>query len=165
MDGLPSRRQAAVCWAETFGELAPGNVGYYLATAFDEIWLQPSGDVGLTGFTAEAFFLRGALDKLGVESQMGQRHEYKTAADTFLRSRMTEATPRDGHPPRRVGRPSRPRGTSPRDAGSRRKSPRARRGRARVGAEALDRGLVDRLGYRDEVYDETSAVDWARSML
>ena len=60
-----------VCWAETFGELAPGNVGYHLATAFDEIWLQPSGDVGLVGFTAESFFLRDAFDKLGVQIQMG----------------------------------------------------------------------------------------------
>ena len=39
----------AVAFAETFGEFGPGNRGYYLATAFDEIWLQPSGDVGLIG--------------------------------------------------------------------------------------------------------------------
>src|SRR5919107_4104769 len=80
-----------VCWTETFGELTPGNVGYHLATAFDEIWLQPSGDVGLVGLTAEAVFLRDALDKLDVQTQLGQRHEYKTAADTFLRSSMTDA--------------------------------------------------------------------------
>ncbi|HET7194196.1 MAG TPA: S49 family peptidase, partial [Nocardioides sp.] len=55
----------AVCWAETFGEMVPGNVGYHLATSFDEIWLQPSGDLGLVGFTAESFFLRDAFDKLG----------------------------------------------------------------------------------------------------
>jgi len=65
----------AVCWSETFGELGPGNVGYHLATAFEEIWLQPSGDVGLVGLTAEAVFLRDALDKLGVQTQLGQRHE------------------------------------------------------------------------------------------
>ncbi len=80
-----------MCWAETFGELVPGNVGYHLATAFDEIWLQPSGDLGLVGFTAESFFLRDAFDKLGVETQMGQRHEYKKAADILLKSSMTEA--------------------------------------------------------------------------
>src|SRR5919112_6871248 len=69
----------AVCWTETFGELGPGNLGYHLATGFDEIWLQPSGDVGLVGLTAEAVFLRGALDKLGVQPEVAQRHEYKTA--------------------------------------------------------------------------------------
>src|SRR3954469_16923570 len=81
----------AVCWSETFGEFGPGNVGYHLATAFGEIWLQRSGDVGLVGISAQAVFLRDALDKLGVQTQLGQRHEYKTAADTFLRSSMTEA--------------------------------------------------------------------------
>ena len=41
--------KSAVAFAETFGEFGPGNGAYYLATAFDEIYLQPSGDVGLTG--------------------------------------------------------------------------------------------------------------------
>ena len=38
-----------VAWAETFGDFTPGNVPYYLATAFERIYLQPSGDLGLTG--------------------------------------------------------------------------------------------------------------------
>ena len=38
-----------VAWSETFGEFTHGNVPYYLATAFDRIYLQPSGSVGLTG--------------------------------------------------------------------------------------------------------------------
>src|SRR4030095_15714348 len=39
----------AVAWAETFGEFGVGNGAYYLATAFDQVYLQPPGDVGLTG--------------------------------------------------------------------------------------------------------------------
>src|SRR5579871_6049361 len=38
-----------VAWAETFGEFTHGNLPYYLATAFDRIYLQPSGTLGLTG--------------------------------------------------------------------------------------------------------------------
>src|SRR5580704_1310941 len=38
-----------VAWAETFGEFTHGNLPYYLATAFDRIYLQPSGALGLTG--------------------------------------------------------------------------------------------------------------------
>ena len=34
----------AIAFAETFGEVAAGNGGYYLATAFDEIYLQPTGE-------------------------------------------------------------------------------------------------------------------------
>ncbi|HEX6932512.1 MAG TPA: S49 family peptidase, partial [Streptosporangiaceae bacterium] len=71
----------AWAWAETFGEFSAGNVPYYLATAFDTIFLQPSGDVGLTGLAVERLFLRGALDKLGVSMEVGARHEYKSAAE------------------------------------------------------------------------------------
>jgi len=42
-----------VAWAETFGESASGSIPYFLATAFDEVWLQPSGDVNLIGLSAE----------------------------------------------------------------------------------------------------------------
>src|SRR5690348_9357168 len=38
-----------VAWAESFGEAGPGNVGYHLASGFDEVWLQPSGELGLVG--------------------------------------------------------------------------------------------------------------------
>ncbi|HEY2130399.1 MAG TPA: S49 family peptidase, partial [Streptosporangiaceae bacterium] len=73
----------AVAWAETFGDFSPGNVPYYLATAFDRIYLQPSGDLGLTGISVRNWFYRGALDKLGVEFQVGKREEYKSAAERF----------------------------------------------------------------------------------
>src|ERR687883_2103711 len=78
-------------WAETFGEGGPGTPSYLLAAAFDEVWLQPSGDVGLTGVAVEAVFLRGLLDRVGVEPQLGQRREYKNAADVLLRTGFTDA--------------------------------------------------------------------------
>jgi protease-4 len=142
----------AVCWAETFGELVPGNVGYHLATSFDEIWLQPSGDLGLVGFTAESFFLRDAFDKLGVQVQMGQRYEYKTAADMLLKSSMTEA-----HREMVTRLVESSTETLVRDvAAGRGLSEDEVRSVVEVAPlspeEALERGLVDRLGYRDEVY-------------
>src|SRR5215831_17773494 len=79
-----------VAWAETFGEFSAGNVPYYLATAFDTIYLQPSGDVGLTGLAVERLFLRGALDKLGVSMEIGARHEYKSAAEQLTERKFSE---------------------------------------------------------------------------
>src|SRR6478735_303602 len=35
-----------LAWAETY----PGTLSYYLASAFREVWMQPSGTVGLIGF-------------------------------------------------------------------------------------------------------------------
>lgn len=81
----------ALAFAETFGELAPGNQGYYLATAFDEIWLQPTGGVGLSGLVSEAMFVKGALEKVGIEPQGGHRREYKNAFNMFTERRFTDA--------------------------------------------------------------------------
>lgn len=79
----------AVAFAETFGEFGPGNGAYYLASAFDEIYLQPSGDVGLTGLMAESAFFAGTLEKLGVTPRMDQRHEYKNALNMLTEKQYT----------------------------------------------------------------------------
>jgi protease-4 len=146
--------KATVAWAETFGDFSAGNLPYYLATAFDRIWLQPSGDLGLMGIAVQQVFLRSALDKLGVDFEVAKRREYKSAAEM-----MTE------------------RGFSPpaREAAERMTASIAGQLTAAIGErrglgqqrvrELIDRGpflaeeardlrLVDELGYRDEVYAE-----------
>lgn len=77
----------SVAWAETY----PGTLSYYLATAFREIWMQPSGEAGLIGFASNAMFLRDALDKVGIEAQFVARGEYKSAADLFTEDGYTDA--------------------------------------------------------------------------
>jgi protease IV len=77
----------SLAWAETY----PGTLSYYLASAFREVWMQPSGTVGLVGFAAHALFLRGALDKAGVEAQFVARGEYKSAANLFTQDSYTDA--------------------------------------------------------------------------
>lgn len=86
-----AKKKFAVAYSETFGEFGPGNGPYYLATAFDEIWLQPSGDVGLNGLVGESPFLRGVLDKLGVKPEFGQRHEFKNAMNQYTETKFTDA--------------------------------------------------------------------------
>jgi protease IV len=82
-----SEAKPSLAWAETY----PGTLSYYLATAFREVWLQPSGTVGLVGFATNALFLRGALDKAGVEAEFVARGEYKSAANLFTEEGYTEA--------------------------------------------------------------------------
>jgi protease-4 len=79
-----------VAWSESFGEFTGGSVPYYLATAFDRIYLQPSGTLGLTGVAVEQIFLHDALAKLGVSFQSAKRHEYKSAADNLTERGFTE---------------------------------------------------------------------------
>ncbi|MDE2799930.1 MAG: signal peptide peptidase SppA [Gemmatimonadota bacterium] len=78
-------------FAETFGEFGSGNVGYYLATAFEHIYLQPSGDVGLIGLAMEHPFVKGTLDSLGIGVQMDHRYEYKNAMNLYTETEFTDA--------------------------------------------------------------------------
>jgi protease IV len=80
----------AVAFAETFGEVGEGNTHYYLATAFDEIWLQPSGDVGLNGVRLESPYFKPALDAMGVATRIDQREEYKGAFDPLTNASMPQ---------------------------------------------------------------------------
>lgn len=141
-----------LAWAESLGEGGRGTVDYVLATACSEIWLQPSGELALLGVASETTFLRGALDKLGVEPQLGQRHEYKNAADRVMRTEFTaahrEAVDRlvgsiwQGA----VAMIAQGRGID--EIEVTRLADRA----PLAASEALDARLVDRLGYRDEVF-------------
>jgi protease IV len=146
--------KTTVAWAETFGEFSASNVQYYLATAFEKIWLQPSGDLGLTGIALERIFLRGALDKVGADFQVAKRYEFKSAAEQLTETGFSE-------PARQA--------TERMTASVTEQIVQAiaeRRGitRDRVGelidagpflaARAQAEGLVDQLGYRDEVYAE-----------
>ena len=80
----------AIAYAETFGEFGPGNGAYYLAAAFDRIYLQPSGDIGLTGLMAESAFVSGTLEKLGLSPRMDHRYEYKNALNMFTEKKYTQ---------------------------------------------------------------------------
>lgn len=80
-------KKPSLAWAETY----PGTLSYYLASAFGEVWMQPSGTVGLVGFATNALFLRDALGKAGVEAQFVARGEYKSAANLFTQDSYTDA--------------------------------------------------------------------------
>lgn len=141
----------AVLFSESIGEFGAGTVEYFLASAFGQIWLQPSGDVSLTGFMIESPFVRGALQELGIEPQFAARHEYKTAAEILTEKELTPE-----------GRSSLEGLLSAwyQQAGAAiaenrgltvEKVDRLVDRAPLTAAEALEAKLVDRLGYRDEV--------------
>ncbi|WP_163547551.1 signal peptide peptidase SppA [Candidatus Frankia nodulisporulans] len=142
----------AIAYADTFGEFGGGTGPYYLATAFDEIWLAPCGDCGLTGLGMETPFLRGALDRLGVTVEIGQRYEYKNAVNTLVER---DFTPAHLEAVSRIIESSAEQVVAGIAQGRGIPADRVRRlidlGPL-TGTVALDTGLVDRLGYRDEVY-------------
>jgi len=139
-------------WAETDGENTPASVTYFLASGFGEVWLQPSGEVNLVGVAMETRFLRGLLDKLGVVPEIGQRYEYKNAADRIMRTEMSDAH-REAYDrlaesawEQIVAGIAESRGLPADDV-------QAIADRAPLSAaDAAAAGLVDHVGYRDEVY-------------
>jgi len=149
-----ARKKFAIAYAETFGEFGPGNGAYYLATSFDQIYLQPSGDIGLTGLMLESPFVKGTLEKLGMRFHGDHRYQYKNALNMYTETKFTaphkEALEkvlnswfgqlRDGISTARQ---------IPADQFQSLvdKGP-------YLGKEALDAKLVDGLAYRDEVYDQ-----------
>src|ERR1700760_1985316 len=142
----------AYAWSESFGEFGQGNSPYYLATAFDRIYLQPSGSLGLTGGVVEQVFLRSALDKIGVNFESGARREYKTAAHQFTEERFTDAAREENqHLAASIASQ-----LTTAIADRRGKNPEEARTLLDRGPflpqQALAEGLVDVLGYRDEAY-------------
>jgi protease-4 len=84
-----AKGKLALAFSDSFGEFGPGTRPYYLATAFDEIWLQPMGNVGLTGLYTEIPFFKGTLDLLGIAPQFDHREEFKTAMNSLTETKMT----------------------------------------------------------------------------
>ncbi|MGC1456214.1 MAG: signal peptide peptidase SppA [Nitrospirota bacterium] len=153
----------AVAYAETFGEVAPGNSSYYLATAFDTIYLQPSGDVGLTGLIYEQPFVRGTLDKLGIVPRIDGRKEYKAYRYMFTERRYL--------PPHReevMQVMESQFGQIVKGISAARKLTEDRV-RSLInegpffGQQAVDAKLIDGLEYRDGVYDRIKGKAWAKA--
>jgi protease-4 len=147
-----ARKKFAVAWGETFGEFGPAGGAYYLATAFDQIWLQPSGDLGLTGILMESMFLRGTLDKLGIKPRMDHRWEYKNAMNQLTEKKFT---PAHREAMAKVTNSWFSQMVTGIADGRHMSSEQVRalidRGPF-LGQEALDAKLVDGLAYREEVY-------------
>jgi protease-4 len=89
-DFRESSGKKAIAISDNFGNMSSGLGEYWLATAFDKIWLEPLGIVSLTGIYVETPFFEEALGNIGVEFQMEKRKDYKTGAEPFIRNAMSE---------------------------------------------------------------------------
>lgn len=65
--------------------------GYYLASVADNIYLTPNyGNLEFNGLNVEIAFIKGTLDKLGVEPQIFRVGEYKSAVEPFIRKDLSD---------------------------------------------------------------------------
>lgn len=81
--------KTSIAYAASYGDFSNGLGEYWLASAFNEIWLQPVGLLSLNGIRIEQPYIRDGLNEIGVEPEMVQRKSYKTGPETYLRTGMS----------------------------------------------------------------------------
>jgi protease-4 len=64
---------------------------YYLASVADKVYINPKGIFLFHGFSQEITFLKGALDKLGIEAQIIKVGTYKSAVEPYFLTKMSPA--------------------------------------------------------------------------
>lgn len=64
---------------------------YYLASVADKVYLNPKGFIEFSGFSSQVTFLKGALDKLGIEAQVIKVGTYKSAVEPLVLTKMSDA--------------------------------------------------------------------------
>lgn len=65
---------------------------YYVATAADEIFMSQEDELDVKGLRVELMFVKGGLDKLGVQMEFEHAGKYKDAPDMFTRTTPTPET-------------------------------------------------------------------------
>ncbi len=64
---------------------------YYLASAGDKIYLNPTGMLDFQGISASYTFYKGTLEKLGIEMQIFKHGEFKSAVEPFILEKLSDA--------------------------------------------------------------------------
>lgn len=77
-------------WVMAYGDVYTQG-DYYVATAADEIYLNPVGAVELKGLASGIPFFKGLLDKAGIEMQVIKVGTFKSAVEPYIMTGMSEA--------------------------------------------------------------------------
>lgn len=136
-----------------------GHPQYYLAAHADELYLDPLGGILFQGFGFYRNYYRAALEKLSLDWYVFRAGEAKSYGDGFLRDDMSDAEKENLRPVAEGlwaawrSDVALARGVEPDllDDYIERFLPRLRAAGGNTGRMALDAGLVDGLGSRDEI--------------
>lgn len=72
-----------------YNEIIADNT-YYLAATADAVYLNPAGLMFYNGYYANVTFLKGMLEKIGVEPQIFRVGKYKSAIEPLINDRMSD---------------------------------------------------------------------------
>lgn len=79
-------------WVYTYSESMSQNA-YHLASVSDSIFLHPEGGMLFKGIFSEILFMKGFLEKIGVEYQVVRpdNNKFKSAVEPFIMDKMSDA--------------------------------------------------------------------------
>jgi protease-4 len=129
-----------------------GTHEYFIASAADKIYMTQEDELDLKGLRAELLFVKGTLDKVGVDMEFEHVGKYKDAPDMFTRTSPTPETLEvmnailDQYYGSLLDTMSQGRKKPAQDFRA------AMENGPFVGKEALDGGFVDALLFEDEMY-------------
>ena len=69
----------------------PGNTAYYIAASADKIYYAPNSMFGLTGLSANVYFFKTLMAKIGVSFDVFKHGKYKSAYESFTDEKMSDA--------------------------------------------------------------------------
>jgi protease-4 len=148
-----SGKQAYI-FSTSYGDFGQGLGGYYLASAFDKIWMQPVGMLSIAGIGMEVPYVKGLMDEYGVHADFYHLEEYKNAMESFTNTEMSKPSEEmmislvEGLAGQMLGD----------IAADRKIDPLVLKGYIDsgllTGSEALKHGLIDRLDYADTMREE-----------
>ena len=65
--------------------------GYYLASVADRIYMNPEGMFLFNGMAGQVMFIKGTLEKLGIEAQVIRHGKFKSAIEPLIQEEMSPA--------------------------------------------------------------------------
>lgn len=63
---------------------------YFIASAANRVYIEPSGEIRWLGLRSERYYLKGTLDKIGAEGEFLAAGKYKSAPEMFTRKESSE---------------------------------------------------------------------------
>jgi len=75
-----------VSYAEYYSQM-----GYYLSSVADELYLNPEGLFELKGFSAQIMFYKGLFEKLDIQMQVIRHGKFKSAIEPYVLDKMSKA--------------------------------------------------------------------------
>ncbi len=155
LKSFKAKGKFVVAHAQAFYTSGMGD--YLLASAADEIWLQPVSEMNTAGVSSTAVFLRGLLDKIEAKPEFTQRYEYKNAANMFTEKEFTAA-----HREANTRLIESVFESATADIAASRKKTRDEivaliNGAPYLTQQAIDKKLIDKQGYDDEAEDAALA--------